>query len=56
MEKRVDIKTGYLCNNNCLFCVQAHNKQYANKNYDEIIESLQNAKKDGCSGVVFYGW
>ena len=53
--KRVDIKTGYLCNNNCLFCVQAHNKKYANKSYDEIISSLKTAKNDGCSGVVFTG-
>ena len=53
--KRVDIKTGYLCNNNCLFCVQAHNKKYANKNREEIIRSLEDAKKAGCSGVVFTG-
>ncbi|MFP4111859.1 MAG: radical SAM protein [Candidatus Woesearchaeota archaeon] len=53
--KRVDIKTGYLCNCNCKFCVQAHNKKYANKDYDEIKESLVNAKKDNCSGVVFTG-
>ena len=53
--KRVDIKTGYLCNNNCLFCVQAHNKKYANKNHKEIVVSLKNAKDDGCKGVVFTG-
>jgi MoaA/NifB/PqqE/SkfB family radical SAM enzyme len=53
--KRVDIKTGYLCNNNCLFCVQAHNKKYANKNYQEIKESLVNARASGCHGVVFTG-
>ncbi|MFP4118002.1 MAG: radical SAM protein, partial [Candidatus Woesearchaeota archaeon] len=55
MMKRVDIKTGYLCNNNCRFCVQAHNKKYANKSYDEILLSLQDAKKAGCTGVVFTG-
>jgi MoaA/NifB/PqqE/SkfB family radical SAM enzyme len=53
--KRVDIKTGYLCNNNCSFCVQAHNKQFANKNNTEIKQSLINAKKDNCQGVVFTG-
>lgn len=53
--KRVDIKTGYLCNNNCLFCVQAHNKDYANKNFDEILKSLDSAKENGCTGVVFTG-
>jgi len=55
MFKRVDIKTGYLCNNNCKFCVQAHNKKYANKSDIEIIKSLQKASKDGFSGVVFTG-
>jgi radical SAM protein with 4Fe4S-binding SPASM domain len=53
--KRVDIKTGYLCNNNCLFCVQAHNKKYANKSKEEIIKSLHDAKEDDCTGVVFTG-
>ncbi len=53
--KRVDIKTGYLCNNNCLFCVQAHNKMHANKDYDEIIASLKSAKEADCEGVVFTG-
>lgn len=55
MYKRVDIKTGYLCNNNCRFCVQAHNKQFANKSYDEIKQSLINAREDNCTGVVFTG-
>lgn len=53
--KRVDIKTGYLCNNNCVFCVQAHNKRFANKNNEEIKISLRSAKKDGFQGVVFTG-
>lgn len=53
--KRVDIKTGYLCNNNCKFCVQAHNKKFANKNSEEIIASLKSARDDNCSGVVFTG-
>ena len=53
--KRVDIKTGYLCNNNCKFCVQAHNKKYANKSYDEIVFALERAAKDDFSGVVFTG-
>ncbi len=53
--KRVDIKTGYLCNCNCKFCVQAHNKKFANKSHDEIKESLRNGRKDNCEGVVFTG-
>lgn len=55
MFKRVDIKTGYLCNNNCRFCVQADNKKFANKSADEIKQSLHDAKSEGCTGVVFTG-
>ncbi len=53
--KRVDIKTGYLCNNNCLFCVQADNKKYKNKDYDIILENLKSGIRSGCEGVVFTG-
>jgi MoaA/NifB/PqqE/SkfB family radical SAM enzyme len=53
--KRVDIKTGFLCNNNCLFCVQAHKKKYGNRTTKEIKTFLNNAKKNNCQGVVFTG-
>ncbi|MBT3407170.1 radical SAM protein, partial [Candidatus Woesearchaeota archaeon] len=53
--KRVDIKTGYVCNNNCLFCVQAHNKKYGNRSTTEIIKYLKGAKNNNCAGVVFTG-
>jgi len=52
---RVDIKTGYLCNNNCYFCVQAHNRKYGNRTAEEIKETLRTAKKKGANGVVFTG-
>lgn len=52
---RLDIKTGYLCNNNCRFCVQAHNKKYGNRTTEEIKESLREALKKGATGVVFTG-
>ncbi|MBU0758343.1 MAG: radical SAM protein [Nanoarchaeota archaeon] len=55
MQKRVDIKTGFLCNNNCLFCVQAHKKKTGNRDTSEIMLDLDNAKKTGCTGVVFTG-
>lgn len=53
--KRVDIKTGYLCNCNCKFCVQAHNKVYANKDNSEIKQSIDNANRDGYDAIVFTG-
>jgi len=55
MVKRVDIKTGFLCNNNCRFCVQAHKRSYGNRDKNEIFKDLEKAKKTGCEGVVFTG-
>jgi len=55
MSKRVDIKTGFLCNNNCLFCVQGYNKSKGNRSTEDILKDLEEAKKTGCEGVVFTG-
>jgi MoaA/NifB/PqqE/SkfB family radical SAM enzyme len=55
MHKRVDIKTGFMCNNNCLFCVQGSNKFKGNRQKEDIFKDLKEAKKTGCKGVVFTG-
>ena len=55
MDKRVDIKTGFTCNNNCRFCVQAHKKKFGNRPTGDIKKDLGEAKKTKCSGVVFTG-
>jgi radical SAM protein with 4Fe4S-binding SPASM domain len=52
--KRVDIKTGFLCNNNCIFCVQADNKCTGNRTYEEIKTDLIEARKR-CETVTFTG-
>ena len=52
--KRVDIKTGFLCNNNCYFCVQAQNKCSGNRSLDEIKNDLLESKKT-CDAVVLTG-
>ncbi len=52
--KRVDIKTGFLCNNNCRFCVQAHKKKYGNRPTEDIKNDLELAR-ESCNGVVFTG-
>jgi len=48
------IKTGFICNNNCLFCVQANNKCTGNRSFEEIKKNLEECKQD-CEGVVFTG-
>lgn len=54
MEK-IDIKTGFLCNNNCLFCVQAHNKLKGNRSFEDISYNLKEGIKMGCETAVFTG-
>lgn len=54
-EKRVDIKVGFDCNNNCRFCVQADKRSWGNKTTEEIEGDLDAAKKTKCKGVVFTG-
>lgn len=53
--KRADIKTGFLCNNNCIFCVQGEVKKGAgNKSTEEIKKILKESAKD-CDRIVFTG-
>jgi len=52
--KRVDIKTGFICNNNCRFCVQAHKKHLGNRPTEAVKKDLRNARKR-CNEVVFTG-
>jgi len=53
--KTADIKTGFLCNNNCIFCVQGEVKKGAgNKSTEKIKEILKTASRD-CDRVVFTG-
>jgi len=53
-KKRVDIKTGFICNNNCRFCVQADNKLKGNRSLEEIKKDLEDSRKR-CDGVVLTG-
>ncbi len=53
--ERVDIKTGWNCNNRCVFCVQGNKRdQYGNKTTDEVKRLLEEARKDSDS-IVFTG-
>lgn len=53
--KRVDLKTGFLCNNHCRFCVQGSKRSvYGNKSTKLLKEELRKAAKE-CNSVVFTG-
>lgn len=55
MPKRADIKTGFLCNNQCRFCVQGNKKRaYGNKSTNQVKKHLDSARKE-CDGIVFTG-
>ena len=44
--KKADIKIGFLCNNNCRFCVQASKRKYGNRSTNEIKKILKKASRD----------
>ena len=52
--KRLDIKTGYTCNNNCRFCVQAESKYKGNRTTKEIKRDLEESRKR-CDSIVLTG-
>ena len=43
--KIVDIKTGFLCNNNCIFCIHGDNKFKGNFLYEDIKKDLEGGTK-----------
>lgn len=54
-KKRVDIKIGYKCNNNCLFCVQGRKREKLSaRNVEGIKEDMKKARKS-CNSIVLTG-
>jgi MoaA/NifB/PqqE/SkfB family radical SAM enzyme len=52
--KKADIKTGFGCNNNCLFCVQGHKKEFGDKTTPEVMAIIKEARRN-CDIAVFTG-
>lgn len=56
MDRKVDIKITFTCNNMCDFCAQGSKREYVKpKSFSEIKKSLIEAKKMGATTVVFTG-
>ena len=54
--ERVDVKTGFGCNNRCMFCVQGNKRDlYGNTSTEEVKETLRQAVKDSDSNVFTGG-
>ncbi len=52
--KKADVKTGFACNNDCVFCVQAHKKKFGDKDTEELRRIIKEAGKD-CDYITFTG-
>jgi MoaA/NifB/PqqE/SkfB family radical SAM enzyme len=56
MGRRLDLKVGFSCNNNCIFCAQAHKRKLGDQKTEELKKHLEKAiENDGCDEVVFTG-
>lgn len=55
MERRLDLKVGFRCNNNCIFCAQSHKRNLGNRTTEELKERLKKGREDGYNELVFTG-
>jgi len=53
--KKTVIITGYKCNNNCRFCIDANKHSFANKGTAQIEKEIEGAKKRGTTYLEFIG-
>ena len=53
--KRLDLKVGYACSNDCKFCVVADKRKYGNKSTEEIKRELKSSFDEGRREVVLTG-
>ena len=53
--KRLDLKVGFSCNNNCRFCVQAHKKHLGDRTTEELKMEMDKGRETECEGIVFTG-
>lgn len=51
----MDLKVGFKCNNNCIFCAQAHKRTLGNRTTEELKSELEKGRKDSYDEVVFTG-
>ena len=53
--KKLDLKVGFSCNNNCVFCAQAHRRNQTDNSFDELVQEMEEGFSDGCNQIVFTG-
>ena len=53
-KKRLDLKVGYTCNNNCRFCVVADKRKFGDLTTKELKKQMEEGRKT-CEDIVFTG-
>ncbi|MCK4521732.1 MAG: radical SAM protein [Nanoarchaeota archaeon] len=54
--KRIDIKTGYSCNNNCRFCILTDKRtKYRDRSTVEVMGEIETAKRENFDKIVLTG-
>ena len=54
-QNTLDLKVGFLCNNDCRFCVVADKRRFDNKETDQIKEELKEGYLQGYRRLCFTG-
>lgn len=55
MPSESEIKLGFSCNNNCIFCLNADKRHFADLPTEKIKERILLARKNGCSKIILTG-
>jgi len=55
MEKTLKIILGFSCNNNCIFCLDEKDRNIKSKTTAEIINEIEEGKKEGAAEIIFTG-
>ncbi len=53
--KRLDLKLGFSCNNNCLSCPQAHRRHLGDLSTEQVKKLLEEGRANDANEVVFTG-
>ncbi|MCK4927340.1 MAG: radical SAM protein, partial [Candidatus Aenigmarchaeota archaeon] len=55
MEKTLKILLGFSCNNNCIFCLDEKDRNIKSRATAEIINEIEESKKEGATDIIFTG-
>jgi len=55
MTKKIDLKLGFACNNNCRFCVVAHKRKWGDRTTEEAKRELKQIKNPQNKNLVLTG-